>query len=79
MTDLSTIRAIPFYGKSEDRPTWSKTFLSKAKRYSFKDVLLEKVWILKTNEISDMDLEEGKKLIIATDMNELAYRELIID
>jgi hypothetical protein len=40
MTDLSTIRVIPFYGKSEEWPTLSERFLAKARRYGFKDVLL---------------------------------------
>jgi hypothetical protein len=30
MTDLSTIRVIPFYGTNEEWPTWSKKFLAKA-------------------------------------------------
>ena len=50
MTDLSTIRVIPFYGKSEEWITWSENFLAKAKRYVFKDVLLGKVRIPKTDE-----------------------------
>ena len=78
MTDLSTIRVIPFYGKSEEWPTWSEKFLAKARRYGFKDVLLGKVRIPKTDEDYEMDSEEGKKLTIATDMNELAYTELIL-
>ena len=78
MTDLSTIRVIPFYGKSEEWPTWSEKFLAKARRYGFKDVLLGKVRIPKTDEDYEMDSEEGQKLTIATDMNELAYTELIL-
>jgi predicted NACHT family NTPase len=69
----------PFYGKSEEWPTWSKKFLAKSRRYGFKDVLLGKVKIFKTDEVYDMELEEGKKIIIAAaDKNELAYTELIL-
>jgi hypothetical protein len=75
MTDLSTIRVIPFYGKSQEWPTWSEKFLAKARRYGFKDVLLGKV---RTDEDYDMESEERKKLTIAADMNELAYTELIL-
>jgi hypothetical protein len=39
--------------------------------------LLGKVKISKTDEDYDMESEEGKKLTIAADMNELAYTELI--
>jgi hypothetical protein len=78
MTDLSTIRVIPFYGKSEERPTWSKQFPDKSRRYGLKDVLLGKVKIPKTDEVYDMESEEGKKLIIAADMNELSYTDLIL-
>jgi hypothetical protein len=40
---------------------------------------LGKVKIFKTDEVYDMELEEGKKIIIAAaDKNELAYTELIL-
>ena len=52
--------------------------LAKARRYGFKDVLLGKVRIPKTDEDYETDTEEGKKLMIAADMNELAYTELIL-
>jgi tellurite resistance-related uncharacterized protein len=74
MTDLSTIRVVPFYGKSEEWLTCSEKFLAKASRYSFKDVLLGKVKVPRTDEDYDMESEEGKK---SADMNELAYTELI--
>jgi hypothetical protein len=77
LTDLSTIRVIPFYGKSEEWPTWSAKFLAKARRYSFKDVLLVKVKVPRIDEDYDMESEEGKTLTIAADMNESAYTELI--
>jgi hypothetical protein len=78
MTDLSTIRVIPFYGKNDKWPTWSEMFLAKARRYGFKDELLGKVRIPMTDEDYEVDTEEGKKLRIAADMNELAYTELIL-
>jgi hypothetical protein len=78
MTDLSTIRVIPFYGKNDEWPTWSEKFLAKARRYGFKDVLLGNLRIPMTEEDYEVDTEEGKKLRIAADMNELAYTELIL-
>jgi hypothetical protein len=78
MTDISTICVIPFYGKSEEWPTWSEKFLAKSRHFGFKDVLLGKVKIPKKDEVYDMESEEGKKFIIAADMNELAYTELIL-
>jgi hypothetical protein len=41
-------------------------------------VLLGKVRILKTDEDYNMDTEEGKRLMVAADLNELAYTELIL-
>jgi hypothetical protein len=78
MTDLSTIRVIPFYGKNDGWPIWNKKFLAKARFYDFKDVLLGKVRIPMTDEDFEVDTEEEKKLRIAADMNELAYTELIL-
>jgi hypothetical protein len=40
--------------------------------------LLGKVKVPRTDEDYDMDSEEGKKLSIAAEMNELAYTELIL-
>jgi hypothetical protein len=57
MTDLSTIRVIPFYGESKEWTTWSKKFLAKTKRYGFKDVSLGKMKISKADEDDDMELE----------------------
>jgi hypothetical protein len=78
MTDLSTIRVIPFYGKCEEWPIWREKLLAKARRYGFKDILLGKVKVPRTDEDYDMGSDEGKKLTIAADMNELAYTELIL-
>jgi hypothetical protein len=69
---------IPFYGKSEEWPTWSRKFLAKTRHYGFKDVMLGKVRIHKTDEVYEMESEELKKLMIAADMIELAYTELIL-
>jgi hypothetical protein len=57
MTDLSTIRVIPLYGKSEEWPTWSEKFLAKARHNSFKDVLLGKVKVPRIDEDYDMESE----------------------
>jgi hypothetical protein len=39
MTYLSNIRVIAFYENADERPIWSKKFIAKAKRCSFKDFL----------------------------------------
>jgi hypothetical protein len=62
LTDLCTIRVIPLYRKADEWPIWSGKFLAKAKRYGFKDLLLEKLSILKIDEIFDDVSEEGKKI-----------------
>jgi hypothetical protein len=40
--------------------------------------LLGKVKVPRTNENYDLESDEGKKLTLAADMNELAYIELIL-
>jgi hypothetical protein len=50
MPDLSAIRVIPFYGKSNEWPTLNKKFLANAKGYGFKDILSGRSIIPKTNE-----------------------------
>ena len=66
MTDLSAIHVIPFYGKSDEWPTWSEKFLAKAKRYGFKDVLLGKVTIPKTDEVFNVESEKGKEMMMTS-------------
>jgi hypothetical protein len=66
MNDLSTIKVIPFYGKSAEST------------YAFEDVLLGKIKVPRTDEDYDMKPEEGKKLKIDADMNELSYTKLIL-
>jgi hypothetical protein len=39
MTDLNTIRVIPFCGMGDELPIWSEMFLAKEKRYGFKNLL----------------------------------------
>jgi hypothetical protein len=78
MTDLSTIRVIPFYEKIKKWPTWSEKFFSKAKRFGFKDILLERSIVTKIDEVFDAESEEGKKKMILSDLNKLAYTKLIL-
>jgi hypothetical protein len=46
--------------------------------FQFNDVLLGNVNDLRTDEDYDMESEEGKKLTVAADMNELANTDLIL-
>ena len=78
MTDLSTIRVIPFCGKADEWPIWSEKFLAKAKRYGVKDVLIGKLSIPKADEEFDEDTVTGKKMKNAIEVNELAYTELLL-
>jgi hypothetical protein len=78
MTDLSTIRVIPFCGKSDEWPICSEKFLAKAKRYGFKDVLIGKLSIPKADEEFDEDSVTGKKMKNANKVNKLAYTELLL-
>ena len=78
MTDLNTIRVIPFCGKVDEWPIWSEKFLAKAKRYGFKDILLGKLSISKVDDVFDEISEEGKKMTKVIELNEIAYTELIL-
>jgi hypothetical protein len=57
MTNLYTIRLIPFCGKVEEWPIWSEKFLEKTKRYGFKYFLAGKLYVPKVDEV----LHLGKK------------------
>ena len=78
MANLSAIHVTSFYRKNVEWQTWSKTFLAKAKRHDFKDVLLGNTVIPKIDEIFDGDLEEGKKKVMIADVSELAYTKLFL-
>jgi gag-polypeptide of LTR copia-type len=78
MTDLNTIRVIPFCGKVNEWPIWSEKFLAKAKRYGFKDILVEKLSIPKADEDFDEVSDLGKKMSRSIELNEITYTELIL-
>ena len=78
MTDLNTIRVIPFCGTVDEWPIWSEKFLAKAKRYGFKDLLLGKLSIPKVDESFDEVSDEGKKMSKIIELNEVDYIELIL-
>jgi hypothetical protein len=78
MTRLSTVQVIPFYGKSEERQTWSEKVLAKAKSYGFNDALLGNLKIFMADEVFDIYSEEGKNKLVAVDANKLACTELIL-
>ena len=61
MTYLNTIRVIPFCGKVDEWPIWCEKFLSKAKRFGFKDLLLGRLTIPSSDEYFDNLSEIGKE------------------
>jgi hypothetical protein len=78
MTDMITIRVIPFYGKVDEWPIWRERYLAKSIRFGFKDLLFGKLSIPTVDENFDEGTESGKKKSIAIEMNEIAYTELIL-
>jgi hypothetical protein len=74
MTDLSTIRVIPFCRKADEWPIWNEKFMAKAKRYGFKD----KLSIPNADEEFDKELDMGKKMLNAIELKEVAYTELLL-
>ena len=78
MSDQSAIRVLIFSGIKEDWSIWSERFLAKAKRHGYKDVLLGKEVIPKSNEVIDKKTDEGKEMLKIIELNELAYSELVL-
>jgi hypothetical protein len=78
MSDQSAIRVLTFSGLKEDWSIWSERFLAKAKRHGYKDVLLGKQVIPKSDETFDEKTTEGKKKSKIVELNELAYSELVL-
>jgi hypothetical protein len=78
MTDLNTIRVIPFCGKADEWPIWSEKFLAKAKRCGFNNLLLGKLSIPKEDESLDELSDTGKKISRIIELNEIAYTKLIL-
>jgi hypothetical protein len=78
MTDVNTIRVIPFCGKVDEWPIWSERFLVKSRHFGFKDLLLGKLSIPTADEEIDEESESGKEKSAIIKLNEIAYTELII-
>jgi hypothetical protein len=78
MTDLNTIRVIPFCRKADEWPIWNKKFMAKAKRYRCKDVVTGKLSIPKADEEFDKDSDMGKKMLNAMELNKVAYTERLL-
>jgi hypothetical protein len=78
MTDLNTIRVIPICGKVDEWPIWSERFLAKSRRSGLKDLLLGKLSISTANEEINEGTKSGKKKSVTIELNEIAYKELIL-
>jgi hypothetical protein len=78
MTELNTIRVIPFCGKVDEWPIWCEKFLLKAKKFGFKDLLLGRLTIPSLDEDFDKLSETGKEKSRIIELNEIAYTELIL-
>jgi hypothetical protein len=76
MTNLNSIRVIPFCGKVDEWPIWSEKFPTKAKRYGFKDLLLGKLSIPKADEDFDGILDKRKKVLRITELNNVEVSAL---
>jgi ligand-binding sensor protein len=67
-----------FFWEKDQWPIWSAKFLAKAKHSGFKDVLLGKVNIPKSDEEVNKRLKKERILMKNSDLNEMAYTELIL-
>jgi gag-polypeptide of LTR copia-type len=78
MTDFSAIGVLTFSGRKKEWPSWSEKFLAKAKRSGIKDVLLGRLEIPTSLDVIDEKTEEGKRLMLLTDLNGIAFTELML-
>jgi hypothetical protein len=78
MTDVSAIGVLNFSGRKEEWPIWSEKFLAKAKRSGIMNVLLGKIEIPTSLDLFDKKTKEEKRLLCITDLNEIAFTELIL-
>jgi hypothetical protein len=78
MSDLSAIRVLSFSGSQDEWPTWSETFLAKAKRSEIKYVLLGKVFIPNSSEVFDEKTDEGKRMLRIIDLDVMAFTKLVL-
>ena len=78
MTDLNTMRIISFCGTVGEWFIWSEKFLSKDKRYGFKDLLSGKLSIQRSDEEFDLMSDTGKEKSRIIELNEITYTELIL-
>jgi hypothetical protein len=69
---------IPFCGKVEEWTIWSERLLAKAKRCSFKDLLLGKFSISEVDKEINETSDCGKKKSMVIKSNEISYTELIL-
>ena len=78
--NTTSIKIIPFSGKSVDWPVWSEKFLARARRKGYKKILTGKVKIPSDSEdlSSERDATVKKEKEKLRDLNEEAYEDLIL-
>jgi hypothetical protein len=77
LTDLNTIKVIPFYRKVDEWPIWIERFLAMSRSFGFKHLLLGKLSIPTVDEKFVEGNESEKKKSIAIELNEIVYTKLI--
>jgi hypothetical protein len=60
---------MPFCRKVDDLLIWSERLLAKSSRFGFKDVMLEKKFIITVDEDIDEGYQSGKKKSVITKLN----------
>ena len=74
----TTIKVIPFSGKSVDWPVWSEKFLARARRKGYKNILTGKVKVPSDSEdFSNDSAAVRKQKEELREKNEEAYEDLI--
>jgi len=69
---------ISFSGERAKWSYWEEKFLARARRKGFKEILFGTIPIPKDSETLDLNMEEGKKKKKICELNELAFKELVL-
>jgi hypothetical protein len=78
MSKLETIRELPFSGKDSDYRMWSRQFLARAVKKGYKKILEGTEQVPAEDEDIPDDTDANKKKLLARQMNEEAYSDLLL-
>ena len=81
VSNTTSIRVLPFSGKTSDWKIWSRKFLARANRKGYKVLLLGKAKIPTESEFTLAEAQANStenKIVKAWDLNEFAFEEILL-